>query len=89
MKKTIRMNERELHRLISESLKRVLNEDNFGDKTFHDESTQSNFKQDMIDMLASLDDNRFMQHFNNRLQVNDPDILDALWQEYVKRKHIR
>ena len=40
MKKTIRMNERELHRLISESVKRVLKETNYRKTDIEDELGQ-------------------------------------------------
>ena len=80
----IRLTESQLNKVIKESIKQVLKE-GFGDKTFNDAETQDNFRQDIIDMFAGLDDTRFMRHFNNRHQIDDPDVLDALWQEYVKR----
>lgn len=63
--------------------------ENFGDLTFTDRETQSRLKQDTIDILANLNEERFMRHFNNRSQIDDPDILDAVWQEYAKRKGLR
>lgn len=85
-KNRISLTESQLHRVIKESVKRVLVNEGFGDPTFNDAETQSRLNQDVIDMYASLDDERFMKHFNNRLQIDDPYVLDALWKEYAKRK---
>ena len=86
-KNRIRLTESQLHQVIKESVKRVLNE-SFGNPTYQDDETQARLKQDTIEMFSSLDNERLMKHFNNRLQIDDPDVLDALWQEVSKRKQM-
>ena len=95
-KKQIRLTESDLHRIVKESVKRVINEATFDTPyggvstnplkpTFDDAETQNCLKNDTIEMLANLDDKRFMRYWNNRMKYDDPDTVDAIYREYYKR----
>lgn len=95
-KKLIRLTESDLHRIIKESVNRVIKEatvdtpygavsDGPLRSTFDDAETQNRWKNDTIEMLANLDDKRFMKYWNNRMKYDDPDIVDAIYREYYKR----
>ena len=96
MKQTIRLNERQLRQIVTESVKRVLKEAKIDTPygcvstsplktTFDDGDTQSRLKNDTIEMLSSLSNEKFMKYWNKRMQFDDPDIIDAIYQEYRKR----
>ena len=95
-KKLIRLTESDLHRIVKESVNRVIREATIDTQyggistnplkpTFDDVETQNSLKNDTIEMLANLDDKRFMRFWNNRMKYDDPDTVDAIYREYYKR----
>jgi hypothetical protein len=94
-KKLVRLTESDLHRIINESVKRVIKEsmdtpygsisNNNLKHTFNDDETQNRLKNDTIEMLANLDDKQFMKYWNNRMKYDDPDVVDAIYHEYYNR----
>lgn len=69
MKKTIRMTESELHSMISESVKRVLNETHGYPEDL--ESAQNDVRKDAIDKIYSLTEDIFEDYFNYQNQWLD------------------
>ena len=54
--------------------------------TFDDAETQNRFKSDTIDMLSKIPDDRFIKfYWERRLKFNDPDTVDAIYKEAIKR----
>ena len=95
-KKLIRLTESDLHRIVKESVNRVIREATIDTQyggistnplkpTFDDVETQNRLKNDTIEMLANLDEKRFMRFWNNRMKYDDPDTVDAIYREYYKR----
>lgn len=95
-KKLIRLTEQDLHRIVKESVNRVIKEAKIDTlyggvstnplkPTFDDAETQNRWKNDTIEMLANLDDKQFMRYWNNRMKYDDPDTVDAIYREYYKR----
>ena len=95
-KKIIRLTESDLHKIVKESVNRLIKEATLDTPyggvstnplkpTFDDAETQNRLNNDIIEMLANLDDKRFMRYWNNRMKYDDPDIVDAIYREYYKR----
>lgn len=99
-KQTITLNESQFNNLVTkivkESVKRVLNEAKVNTPygsvstnplkpSFDDRDTQTSLKNDTIEMLSSLPNERFMKYWDKRMQFDDPDIIDAIYQEYRNR----
>ena len=96
-KKLIKLTESDLHRIVEKSVKRVIKEatldtpyggvsTNDLNPTFDDAETQNRLKNDTIEMLSNIDDKRFMRYWNNRMKYDDPDMVDAIYHEYYKRR---
>lgn len=84
----IRLTESKLHRVIKESVNKVLREGLDFKPTFDNDEVQNRWKNDTIQMLSQLSDEKFMEkYFNKRLSFDDPATVDAIWQEYVRRKN--
>ena len=91
-----KLNESQLRNIIKESIKKVLMEGTYDSiygkistnpykPTFDNPDEQSQWKQDNIEMLSKLSDEQFMKYYNNRMAYDDPDMVDAIYQEYAKR----
>lgn len=97
MKRKIRLTESDLHRIVKESVRKVINEATFDTPygpvsnnplkpTFDNEEEQNLFKNDIIDAISNADDKRFMIWWNKRMAYDDPDVVDAIYNEYYKRR---
>lgn len=53
--------------------------------TFDNPVKQAEYKNDTVEMLSKLSDGRFKKHWDLRFQVDDPDVVNALYNEYAKR----
>lgn len=95
-RKVVRLSESDLHSIIEESVKRIISESTFDTPygkvsneplkpTFDDAETQGRLKNDVVEMLPKLSDERFMKYWEKRLSFTDPDVVDAIYQEYYRR----
>lgn len=99
MKRRIRLTENDLHKIVRNSVRRILKEATIDTEygkistnplkpSNDDEDTQGRWKNDTIEMLASLSTDKFIKYWNNRMKYDDPDTVDAIYQEYYKRHQI-
>ena len=96
-KNTVKLNESALRQIVAESVKKVLKEMETqtpygpmasGDwkPTFDDPAQQSQLASDTSDMLSKVPQERFVKlYWNRRLTFNDPDTVDAIYKEAIKR----
>lgn len=98
MKKNIvKLNENALRQIVAESVKKVLKEMEtptpYGPMTsgewkptFDDPTQQSQLASDTRDMLSKIPQERFVNlYWNRRLTFEDPDTVDAIYKEAIKR----
>jgi hypothetical protein len=90
-------NESQLREMIAQSVKKVLKEMEtptpYGPMTsgewkptFDDPKQQEEFSSDVIDMLSKIPDERFVNlYWNRRLTFDDPNTVDAIYKEAIKR----
>lgn len=93
----VKINENTLRRIVSESVKKVLKEMEtptpYGPMTsgelkptFDDPTHQSQLASDTRDMLSKIPQERFVKlYWNRRLTFKDPDTVDAIYKEAIKR----
>ena len=96
-KNTIKLNESTLKQIVTESVKKVLKEmetpTSYGPMTsgewkptFDDPTQQSQLASDTRDMLSKIPQERFVKlYWNRRLTLKDPDTVDAIYKEAIKR----
>jgi ribosomal protein S21 len=96
-KNAVKINENTIKQMVAESVKRVLNEMEtptpYGSMTsgewkptFDDPSQQRQLASDTIDMLSKIPQERFVKlYWNRRLTFKDPDTVDAIYKEAIKR----
>ena len=94
-KNVVKINENTLRKMVAESVKKVLNEMEtpYGPMasgewkpTFDDPTQQSQLASDTRDMLSKIPQERFVNlYWNRRLTFKDPDTVDAIYKEAIKR----
>lgn len=96
-KSTFTLSESQLHNLIAESVKKVLKEMEtptpYGPMTsgewkptFDDPNQQGQLASDTVDMLSKIPDERFVKlYWDRRMTFKDPDTVDAIYKEAIKR----
>lgn len=96
-KNTIKLNESTLKQIVAESVKMVLKEMEtptpYGPMTsgewkptFDGPTQQSQLASDTRDMLSKIPQERFVKlYWNRRLTLKDPDTVDAIYKEAIKR----
>lgn len=53
--------------------------------TFNDPEVQARYIEDLKVTFARMSDERFQRHWNLRLQNDDPQVVDLIYQEYAMR----
>ena len=53
--------------------------------TFDDPEVQARYIEDLKVTFARMSDERFQKHWNLRLQNDDPQVVDLIYQEYAMR----
>ena len=93
----VKINENTLKQIVAESVKKVLKEMEISTPygpmtsgewkpTFDDPTQQSQFASDARDMLSKIPQERFVKlYWNRRLTFKDPDTVDAIYKEAIKR----
>ena len=96
-KNVVKINESTLKQIVTESVKKVLKEMEtptpYGPMTsgewkptFDDPTQQSQLASDTRDMLSKIPQERFVKlYWNRRLTLKDPDTVDAIYKEAIKR----
>ena len=96
-KNVVKINENTLRQIVAESVKKVLKEVEiqtpeglmtYGEwkPTFDDPTKQSQLASDTVDMLSKIPQERFVKlYWNRRLTFKDPDTVDAIYREAIKR----
>ena len=96
-KNVVKIKENALRQIVAESVKKVLKEMEtptpYGpmtsgewNPTFDDPAQQSQLASDTRDMLSKIPQERFVKlYWNRRLTLKDPDTVDAIYKEAIKR----